>query len=124
MTAQSCACVARAYSDAAGGLVADRFLGRTAPLPTPAPTSQIGDKLFVASTRSLARHGRIPMNAGNEQKVDRLRTRREVADRLRVSVRTIARLEKAGKLQRVKNISPTLVFFRESDIERLIKGNN
>jgi predicted site-specific integrase-resolvase len=64
------------------------------------------------------------MNAGNEQKVDRLRTRREVADRLRVSVRTIARLEKAGKLQRVKNISPTLVFFRESDIERLIKGNN
>jgi predicted site-specific integrase-resolvase len=59
-----------------------------------------------------------------EQKVDRLRTRREVADRLHVSVRTVVRTERAGKLRPVKHVSPRLVFFRESDIERLIKGNN
>jgi predicted site-specific integrase-resolvase len=61
---------------------------------------------------------------GNEeQKVDRLRTRRDVAERLRVSVRTVIRMERAGRLRPIRNVSPRLVFFRESEIERLIEGS-
>jgi len=62
------------------------------------------------------------MEAGNEQKADRLLIRREVAERLHVSVRTVIRRERAGKLKPVKGIAPRIVFFRESDIERLIAG--
>jgi predicted site-specific integrase-resolvase len=60
------------------------------------------------------------MEAGNEQKLDRLCTRREVAEALHVCVRTVVRLEKAGKLKPVKGISPRLVFFRASDIAQII----
>jgi len=62
------------------------------------------------------------MKAGNGQKEDRLCTRREAAERLHVCVRTVARLEKAGTLRPVPGISPRLIFFRNSDIEKLIAG--
>ncbi len=56
----------------------------------------------------------------NGEKIDRLRTRREVAERLRVSVRTIIRYERQGRLRPLRHISPRLVFFRDSDIEQLV----
>jgi predicted site-specific integrase-resolvase len=62
------------------------------------------------------------MKTENGYKPDRLLKRADVAERLHVCIRTVIRLERAGKLKPVPGVSPRLIFHRESDVARLIAG--
>jgi predicted DNA-binding transcriptional regulator AlpA len=54
--------------------------------------------------------------------VDRLRTRKEFADLLAISVRTLDRLEKAGRLPPRVHVTDRLVGYRESEIAKFISA--
>ncbi|HXX52694.1 MAG TPA: hypothetical protein VEI98_15635 [Xanthobacteraceae bacterium] len=55
-----------------------------------------------------------------EGRIDLLRTRKEVAARLKVSMRTLARLEAAGKLPARIQVSDRIGLYRDSAIERFL----
>jgi len=63
---------------------------------------------------------RIAMNAGLPIPCDKLLRKREVADRLACSVRTVEREVISGNLERVKVRGG--VRFRESEVNRIING--
>jgi len=60
------------------------------------------------------------MENGTEVKIDQLRTRKEVAARLKVSMRTLARLEAAGKLPPRIQVSDRIGLYRDSAIEKFL----
>lgn len=68
--------------------------------------------------RTNSGDARIPRQPADGE---RLLTRREAADRIRVEVRTLDRYAQLGHIERLK--TPTgLVRFRESDVEALVQA--
>jgi predicted DNA-binding transcriptional regulator AlpA len=57
-----------------------------------------------------------------EAPVDRLRTRKEFADLLAISVRTLDRTDKRGELPRRVHVTDRLVGYRESEIAKFISA--
>jgi predicted DNA-binding transcriptional regulator AlpA len=60
------------------------------------------------------------MTGVTEHKTDPILTRQEVAGRLRISVRTLSRLEASGKLPPRIQISDRVFGYRYSSIERFL----
>ena len=56
----------------------------------------------------------------DEEKIDRIYTRRETAERLRVSVRTLTRMERAKKLPPRIRLSDRIYGYRASAIENYL----
>jgi predicted DNA-binding transcriptional regulator AlpA len=56
-----------------------------------------------------------------EKAIDFIRTRQETAERLRVSLRTLTRMEQRGDLPRIK-ISDRIYGFRDSAIDAFLKS--
>ena len=54
------------------------------------------------------------------QTEDRIRTRRETADRLRVSVRTLTRLERRGVMPPRIKITDRIFGYRDSSIDQFL----
>jgi predicted site-specific integrase-resolvase len=55
-----------------------------------------------------------------EDRIDRIRGRKETAARLNISLRTLRRLELRGEIERVQ-ITERIVGYRDSAIERFLK---
>jgi predicted site-specific integrase-resolvase len=56
----------------------------------------------------------------NDDRIDRVRTRKETAERLRISVRTLSRMERRGEIQRIR-ISHRVYGYRDSAIEKFLE---
>jgi predicted site-specific integrase-resolvase len=56
----------------------------------------------------------------NDDRVDCVRTRKETAERLRISVRTLSRMERRGEIQRIR-ISDRIFGYRDSAIEKFLE---
>ncbi len=54
------------------------------------------------------------------QTEDRIRTRKEVAERLRISVRTLTRMESRGKLPPRIKITDKIFGYRDSEINQFL----
>ena len=54
------------------------------------------------------------------QTEDRIRTRKEVAERLRISVRTLTRMESRGKLPPRIKITDRIFGYRDSEINQFL----